>query len=124
MEENNINKQKETVSLKLVNSFKDLFSIIDANVDEGKDTAALFMLEQTAKSFNKFIAGLQHNGILTSDEMVMIKYYFSCIVANEREIINSKEKTRLLESNEAIRSFNKELQEVQDMYKHMIATSF
>lgn len=124
MEENNINKQKETVSLKLVNSFKDLFSIIDANVDEGKDTAALFMLEQTAKSFNKIITGLQQNDILTSYETIMIKYYFSCIVANEREIINSKEKTRLLESNEAIRSFNKELQEVQDMYKHMIATSF
>lgn len=124
MEENNINKQKETVSLKLVNSFKDLFSIIDANVDEGKDTAALFMLEQTAKSFNKIITGLQQNGNLTSYETIMIKYYFSCIVANEREIINSKEKTRLLESNEAIRSFNKELQEVQDMYKHMIATSF
>ena len=124
MEENNINKQKETVSLKLVNSFKDLFSIIDANVDEGKDTDALFMLEQTAKSFNKIITGLQQNGNLTSYETIMIKYYFSCIVANEREIINSKEKTRLLESNEAIRSFNKELQEVQDMYKHMIATSF
>lgn len=124
MEENNINKQKETVSLKLVNSFKDLFSIIDANVDEGKDTAALFMLEQTAKSFNKIITGLQQNGTLTSYETIMIKYYFSCIVANEREIINSKEKIRLLEFNEAIRSFNKELQEVQDMYKHMIATSF
>ena len=124
MEENNINKQKETVSLKLVNSFKDLFSIIDANVDEGKDTAALFMLEQTAKSFNKIITGLQQNGILTPYETIMIKYYFSCIVVNEREIINSKEKIRLLEFNEAIRSFNKELQEVQDMYKHMIATSF
>ena len=124
MEENNINKQKETVSLKLVNSFKDLFSIIDANVDEGKDTAALFMLEQTAKSFNNIITGLQQNDILTSYETIMIKYYFSCIVANEREIINSKEKIRLLESNEAISSFNKELQEVQDMYKHMIATSF
>ena len=124
MEENNINKQKETVSLKLVNSFKDLFSIIDANVDEGKDTAALFMLEQTAKSFNKIITGLQQNGTLTSYETIMIKYYFSCIVANEREIINSKEKIRLLEFNEAIRSFNKELQEVQDMYKHMITTSF
>lgn len=123
MEENNINKQKETV-MKLVNSFKDLFSIIDANVDEGKDTAALFMLEQTAKSFNKIITGLQQNGILTSYETIMIKYYFSYIVANEREIINSKEKICLLESNEAIRSFNKELQEVQDMYKHMIATSF
>ena len=54
----------------------------------------------------------------------MIKYYFSRIVVNEREIINSKEKIRLLESNEAIRSFNKELQETQDMYKHLTATSF
>lgn len=119
MENNNISDKKMVI----LKRFKDLISIIDANVDEGKDTAALFMLEQTAKSFNKFITGLQQNGILTSDEMVMIKYYFSCIVANEREIINSKEKIRLLESNEAIRSFNKELQEVKDMYKHMTATS-
>ena len=66
MEENNINKQKETDILKLVNSFKDLFSIIDANVDEGKDTAALFMLERTVESFNNIITGLQQNGILTS----------------------------------------------------------
>lgn len=124
MEENNINKQKETVILKLGNSFKDLISIIDANVDEGKDTAALFMLERIAKSFNKIITGLQQNGILTSDETVMIKYYFSRVVVNEREIINSKEKIRLLESNEAIRSFNKELQETQDMYKYLTATSF
>ena len=124
MEENNINKQKETVILKLGNSFKDLISIIDANVDEGKDTAALFMLERIAKSFNKIITGLQQNGILTSDETVMIKYYFSHVVVNEREIINSKEKIRLLESNEAIRSFNKELQETQDMYKYLTATSF
>lgn len=124
MGENNINKQKETVILNLGNSFKDLFSIIDANVDEGKYTAALFMLERIAKSFNKIITGLQQNGILTSDETVMIKYYFSRIVVNEREIINSKEKIRLLESNEAIRSFNKELQETQDMYKHLTATSF
>ena len=50
MGENNINKQKETVILNLGNSFKDLFSIIDANVDEGKYTAALFMLERIAKS--------------------------------------------------------------------------
>lgn len=124
MEENSINKQKETVILKLGNSFKDLISIIDANVDEGKDTAALFMLERIAKSFNKIITGLQQNGILTSDETVMIKYYFSRVVVNEREIINSKEKIRLLESNEAIRSFNKELQETQDMYKYLTATSF
>lgn len=124
MEENNINKQKETVILKLGNSFKDFISIIDANVDEGKDTAALFMLERIAKSFNKIITGLQQNGILTSDETVMIKYYFSRVVVNEREIINSKEKIRLLESNEAIRSFNKQLQETQDMYKHLTATSF
>lgn len=124
MEENNINKQKETVILKLGNSFKDLISIIDANVDEGKDTAALFMLERIAKSFNKIITGLQQNGILTSDETVMIKYYFSRVVVNEREIINSKEKIRLLESIEAIRSFNKELQETQDMYKYLTATSF
>ena len=120
MENNNISDKKMVI----LKRFKDLISIIDANVDEGKDTAALFMLEQTDKSFNKFITGLQQNGILTSDEMVMIKYYFSCIVANEREINNSKEKIRLLESNEAIRSFNKELQEVKDMYKHMTATSF
>lgn len=124
MEEHNINKQKETVILKLGNSFKDLISIIDANVDEGKDTAALFMLERIAKSFNKIITGLQQNGILTSDETVMIKYYFSRVVVNEREIINSKEKIRLLESNEAILSFNKELQETQDMYKYLTATSF
>ena len=124
MEENNINKQKETVILKLGNSFEDLISIIDANVDEGKDTAALFMLERIEKSFNKIITGLQQNGILTSDETIMIKNYISRVVINEREIINSKEKIRLLESNEAISSFNKELQEVQDMYKHMIATSF
>lgn len=124
MEENNINKQKETVILKLGNSFKDLISIIDANVDEGKDTAALFMLERIEKSFNKIITGLQQNGILTSDETVMIKYYFSRVVVNEREIINSKEKIRLLESNEAIRSFNRELQETQDMYKYLTATSF
>ena len=119
MEENNINKQKETVILKLGNSFEDLISIIDANVDEGKDTAALFMLERIEKSFNKIITGLQQNGILTSDETIMIKNYISRVVINEREIINSKEKIRLLESNEAIRSFNKELQEVQDMYKYM-----
>ena len=124
MEENNINKQKETVILKLGNSFEDLISIIDANVDEGKDTAALFMLERIEKSFNKIITGLRQNGILTSDEMVMIKNYISRIVINEREIINSKEKIRLLESNEAIRSFNKELQETNDMYKYMTATSF
>lgn len=31
---------------------------------------------------------------------------------------------RMLESNEAIRSFNRELQETQDMYKHLAATSF
>ena len=124
MEENNINKQKETVILKLGNSFEDLISIIDANVDEGKDTAALFMLERIEKSFNKIIIGLRQNGILTSDEMVMIKNYISRIVINEREIINSKEKIRLLESNEAIRSFNKELQETNDMYKYMTATSF
>lgn len=124
MEENNINKQKETVILKLGNSFEDLLSIIDDNVNEGKDTAALFMLERIAKSFNKIITGLQQNGILTSDETVMIKYYFSRVVVNEREIINSKEKIRLLESNEAIRSFNRELQETQDMYKYLTATSF
>ena len=124
MEENNINKQKETVILKLGNSFEDLISIIDANVDEGKDTAALFMLERIEKSFNKIITGLRQNGILTSDETVMIKNYISRIVINEREIINSKEKIRLLESNEAIRSFNKELQETNDMYKYMTATSF
>ena len=124
MEENNINKQKETVILKLGNSFEDLISIIDANVNEGKDTAALFMLERIEKSFNKIIIGLRQNGILTSDEMVMIKNYISRIVINEREIINSKEKIRLLESNEAIRSFNKELQETNDMYKYMTATSF
>lgn len=124
MEENNIDKQKETVILKLGNSFEDLISIIDANVDEGKDTAALFMLERIEKSFNKIITGLRQNGILTSDEMVMIKNYISRIVINEREIINSKEKIRLLESNEAIRSFNKELQETNDMYKYMAATSF
>ncbi len=124
MKENNIDKQKETVILKLGNSFEDLISIIDANVDEGKDTAALFMLERIEKSFNKIITGLQQNGILTSDETVMIKNYISRIVINEREIINSKEKIRLLESNEAIRSFNKELQETNDMYKYMTATSF
>lgn len=124
MEENNIDKQKETVILKLGNSFEDLFSIIDANVDEGKDTAALFMLERIEKSFNKIVTGLRQNGILTSDEMVMIKNYISRIVINEREIINSKEKIRLLESNEAIRSFNKELQEINDMYPNMTATSF
>ena len=124
MEENNINKQKETVILKLGNSFEDLISIIDANVNEGKDTAALFMLERIEKSFNKIITGLRQNGILTSDETVMIKNYISRIVINEREIINSKEKIRLLESNEAIRSFNKELQETNDMYKYMTATSF
>lgn len=124
MEENNINKQKETVILRLGNSFEDLLSIIDNNVNEGKDTAALFMLERIAKSFNKIITGLQQNGILTSDETVMIKYYFSRVVVNEREIINSKEKIRLLESNEAIRSFNRELQETQDMYKYLTATSF
>lgn len=124
MEENNINKQKETVILKFANSFKDLFSIIEANVDEGNDTAALFMLERIEKSFNHIITGLRQNGILTSDEMVMIKYYFSRVVTNEREIINSREKIRLLESNEAIRSFNKELQEINDMYPNMTATSF
>lgn len=124
MEENNINKQKETVILKLGNSFKDLLSIIDDNVNEGKDTAALFMLERIEKSFNKIITGLQQNGILTSGETVMTKNYISRIVANEREIINSKEKIRLLESNEAIRSFNRELQETQDMYKYLTATSF
>ena len=124
MEENNINKQKETVILKLGNSFEDLISIIDANVDEGKDTAALFMLERIEKSFNKIITGLQQNGILTSDETIMIKNYISRVVINEREIINSKEKIRLLESNEAIRSFNKELQVTNDMYKYMTATSF
>lgn len=122
MEENNINKQKETVILKLGNSFEDLISIIDANVDEGKDTAALFMLERIERSFNKIITGLQQNGILTSDETIMIKNYISRIVINEREIINSKEKIRLLESNEAIRSFNKELQVTNDMYKYMTAT--
>ena len=124
MEENNINKQKETVILKLGNSFEDLISIIDANVDEGKDTAALFMLERIEKSFNKIITGLQQNGILTSDETIMIKNYISRVVINERVIINSKEKIRLLESNEAIRSFNKELQVTNDMYKYMTATSF
>lgn len=124
MEENNINKQKETVILKLGNSFKDLLSIIDDNVNEGKNTAALFMLERIEKSFNKIITGLQQNGILTSGETVMTKNYISRIVANEREIINSKEKIRLLESNEAIRSFNRELQETQDMYKYLTATSF
>lgn len=124
MEENNINKQKETVILKLGNSFEDLLSIIDNNVNEGKDTAALFMLERIEKSFNKIITGLQQNGILTSGETVMTKNYISRIVANERKIINSKEKIRLLESNEAIRSFNRELQETQDMYKYLTATSF
>ncbi len=123
MEENNIS-DKEMLMLKLGNSFTDLLSIIDANVDEGKDTAALFMLERIEKSFNKIITGLRQNGILTSDETVMIKNYISRIVINEREIINSKEKIRLLESNEAIRSFNKELQETNDMYKYMTATSF
>lgn len=124
MEENNINKQKETVILKLGNSFEDLLSIIDDNVNEGKDTAALFMLERIEKSFNKIITGLQQNGILTSGETVMTKNYISRIIANEREIINGKEKIRLLESNEAIRSFNRELQETQDMYKYLTATSF
>lgn len=84
MKENNINKQKETVILKLGNSFEDLISIIDANVDEGKDTAALFMLERIEKSFNKIITGLQQNGILTSDETIMIKNYISRVVINER----------------------------------------
>lgn len=124
MEENNISKQKETVILKLGNSFEDLLSIIDDNVNEGKNTAALFMLERIEKSFNKIITGLQQNGILTSGETVMTKNYISRIVVNEREIINSKEKIRLLESNEAIRSFNRELQETQDMYKYLTATSF
>lgn len=124
MEENNINEQKETIILKLANSFEDLLSIIDANVDEGKDTAALFMLTRIEKSFNKIITGLQQNGILTPGETVMIKNYISRIVTNEREIINSKEKIHSLESNEAIRFFNKELQETNDMYKHMTATSF
>lgn len=118
MENNNIS-DKEMVMLKLGNSFEELLSIIDDNFDEGKDTAALFMLDQIDKSFNNIVTDLCKRGFLTTGEMAMIKTYISRIVRIEREIINSKEKIRLLESNEAIRSFNKELQETQDMYKYM-----
>lgn len=118
MENNNIS-DKEMVMLKLGNSFGDLLSIIDDNVDEGKDTAALFMLNRIDKPFNNIVTDLCKRGFLTTGEMAMIKTYVSRIVRNEKEIIHNKEKIRLLESNEAIRSFNKELQEVQDMYKYM-----
>ncbi len=118
MEENNIS-DKEMLMLKLGNSFTDLLSIIDDNVDEGKDTAALFMLDQIDRPFNNIVTDLCKRGFLTTGEMAMIKTYVSRIVSNEKKIIHNKEKIRLLESDEAIRSFNKELQEVQDMYKHM-----
>ena len=118
MENNNIS-DKEMVMLKLGNSFADLLSIIDDNVDEGKDTAALFMLDQIDKPFNNIVTDMCKRGFLTTGEMAMIKTYISRIVRNEKEIIHNKEKIRLLESNEDIRSFNKELQETQDMYKCM-----
>lgn len=118
MEENNIS-DKEMLMLKLGNSFTDLLSIIDDNVDEGKDTVALFMLDQIDRPFNNIVTDLCKRGFLTTGEMAMIKTYVSRIVGMKKEIIHNKEKIRLLESDEAIRSFNKELQEVQDMYKHM-----
>lgn len=118
MEENNIS-DKEMLMLKLGNSFTDLLSIIDDNVDEGKDTAASFMLDQIDRPFNNIVTDLCKRGFLTTGEMAMIKTYVSRIVGMKKEIIHNKEKIRLLESDEAIRSFNKELQEVQDMYKYM-----
>ena len=43
MDNNNISDKKMVI----LKRFKDLISIIDANVDEGKDTAALFVYAGT-----------------------------------------------------------------------------
>lgn len=118
--ENNTSEQKETVILKLGNNFEALFSIIDNNFNEGKDAAALFMLARIKAPFIKIFTDLHKRGILTSSELIMIKNYISRIVAYKRELIQSKERIRLLESNEANRYFNQELQEVQDMYNFMM----
>lgn len=61
MEENNIS-DKEMLMLKIGNSFTGLLSIIDDNVDEGKDTAALFMLDQIDRPCNNIVTDLCKRG--------------------------------------------------------------
>lgn len=118
MEENNIS-DKEMLMLKIGNSFTGLLSIIDDNVDEGKDTAALFMLDQIDRPFNNIVTDLCKRVFLTTGEMAMIKTYVSRIVGMKKRLFIIKRRFACWNPMKLLDPFNKELQEVQDMYKYM-----